>query len=313
MGVKRRRKRLAALAKGHVLESAVGTGRNLAYYSPDRVSSLTLVDLSRPMLLECRRKWEDMQDDVDKGKGGIRGKVPVRLLVGDLESEDVLDMLGPLPGGLKDGNGTAKSEGGDGDGNGNGIGTNALQEAAVTTSSSSPSSSSSQNLSSSTSLSHSSAPPVPQRFDCIVQTMGLCSASNPIQLLHNLERLVNPSGQILLLEHGRSQYEWLNALLDRTVLGHVRMYGCWWNRDIRGIVERSGLRVERLETSNLGTTYFMVLRPRPESEREVEGDGKRKEEMRRGGLVRRREEDVMDDGPESARGPSGWTSWLGWR
>lgn len=99
-------------------------------------------------------------------------------------------------------------------------------------------------------------------FDTIVQTMGLCSTPHPSELLTHLGSLANPShGQILLLEHGRSHYAWLNRLLDRSAPAHADRHGCWWNRDIGKIVEESGLDVVKIKRYHLGTTWWVELKP----------------------------------------------------
>jgi methyltransferase OMS1 len=49
---------------------------------------------------------------------------------------------------------------------------------------------------------------------------------------------VKPGGQLLLLEHGRSGYGWLNERMDAAAGRHRERWGCWWNRDIEGIVRQ---------------------------------------------------------------------------
>ena len=100
-------------------------------------------------------------------------------------------------------------------------------------------------------------------FDTIVQTMGLCSLPDPVGTLRHLATLVEPeNGKILLLEHGRSYYGWLNGILDNLAPAHADKHGCWWNRDIRHIVQQSGLEVVREKRWHLGTTWMYVLRVR---------------------------------------------------
>lgn len=92
--------------------------------------------------------------------------------------------------------------------------------------------------------------------------MGLCSTPDAPALLRRLGTLANQeSGQIVLLEHGRSHYAWLNRVLDDLAPHHADRYGCWWNRDIGRIVEESGLEVRRVERFHLGTTWWVELRP----------------------------------------------------
>ena len=102
------------------------------------------------------------------------------------------------------------------------------------------------------------------RFDTAVQTFGLCSCGDAAQLLRNVGDCVDPvNGRVLLLEHGRSQYEWVNRLVDRWAPAHADRYGCWWNRDIGGIVRESGLQVLEEKRFSLGTVWWYVLKPVP--------------------------------------------------
>ncbi|PYH43538.1 class I SAM-dependent methyltransferase [Aspergillus saccharolyticus JOP 1030-1] len=99
-------------------------------------------------------------------------------------------------------------------------------------------------------------------FDTVVQTMGLCSLPDPVGTLRHLGTLVEPQrGEILLLEHGRSYYGWLNRVLDNLAPAHADRHGCWWNRDIGEIVRESGLEVVEEKRWHFGTTWKYVLRP----------------------------------------------------
>ena len=112
-------------------------------------------------------------------------------------------------------------------------------------------------------------------FDTIVQTMGVCSMSDPVGFLRQMNYLVrqpgeasseegDPGGRILLLEHGRGRYEWINRFLDTSAVMHADRYGCWFNKDIGELVKESGLKIEMVKRYHLGTTWEFVLRPNPE-------------------------------------------------
>lgn len=104
-------------------------------------------------------------------------------------------------------------------------------------------------------------------YDTIVQTMGLCSMTDPVGTLRHLGSITEPSrGRILLLEHGRSYYTWLNRILDNLAPAHADRHGCWWNRDIGAIVRESGLEVVEEKRWHFGTTWRYVLRPRQSPE-----------------------------------------------
>ncbi|EGE06151.1 oxa1 multicopy suppressor [Trichophyton equinum CBS 127.97] len=103
--------------------------------------------------------------------------------------------------------------------------------------------------------------PAGTKFDTVVQTMGLCSHPEPVNLLKHLGELLSDEdedhddGRILLLEHGRGHYGWLNGLLDGLAAAHADRHGCWWNRDIGEIVRQSGLEVVEARRYHLGTTW----------------------------------------------------------
>jgi methyltransferase OMS1 len=99
-------------------------------------------------------------------------------------------------------------------------------------------------------------------FDTVVQTMGLCSMPDPVGTLRHLGDITEPkNGRILLLEHGRSHYDWLNGILDNLAPAHADRHGCWWNRDIGEIVRESGLEIVEEKRWHFGTTWKYVLRP----------------------------------------------------
>ncbi|KAF2665389.1 S-adenosyl-L-methionine-dependent methyltransferase, partial [Microthyrium microscopicum] len=185
-GINELRRKLASRARGHVLESAAGTGRQVGMYDGQKVQSLTLVDQSSAMLDFARDKWTKRKI-----------QIATRFLLGDLGRDEVGEHL---------------------------------------------------------------KPPGEDKFDTVVQTMGLCSTPEPVTMLKNLGKVVAPDGQILLLEHGRGKWRWLNRLLDHTALDHAKEHGCWWNRDIEDIVKKSGLEIEEFETHNFGTLFWIVLK-----------------------------------------------------
>lgn len=99
-------------------------------------------------------------------------------------------------------------------------------------------------------------------FTTIVQTMGSCSTPVPAATLAYLGGLADPrDGRLLLLEHGRSHYEWINWILDKAAAGHADKHGCWFNRDVGKVLEESGLVMEKVERSRFGTLWYVEARP----------------------------------------------------
>ena len=110
---------------------------------------------------------------------------------------------------------------------------------------------------------------VPEKYDTIVQTFGLCSVSDPSALLAKMAAKVQPdTGRIILLEHGRGWWDWVNGLLDKYAPSHFEKYGCWWNRDIEKLVRDAAEVVPGLEVVSLtrplvfqaGTTLLIELK-----------------------------------------------------
>jgi methyltransferase OMS1 len=54
----------------------------------------------------------------------------------------------------------------------------------------------------------------------------------------------------------------LNGVLDRFAQGHAKEFGCWWNRDLKQIVEDSGLDVVDIHSVcwHGGTTWWIELK-----------------------------------------------------
>jgi len=193
-GIMTLRSRLVKQARGHVLESAAGTGRNAEYYLSGRVKTLTVVDKSSGMLGVAEKKWPHDRGENEDWNGRIR------FVVGDIEDASTRAHLS-------------------------------------------------------------------QQFDTVVQTLGLCSTDDPDALMRALTGLVKPGGKILLLEHGQSYFDGLNRMLDRSAREHAAKHGCWWNRDIGAIVEKSGMEIVEMKRTwrSAGTNWYVVLR-KPQGE-----------------------------------------------
>ena len=104
-------------------------------------------------------------------------------------------------------------------------------------------------------------------FDFVLQSMGLCSTPDPVRLLRQLGKVAHPDhGKILLLEHGKGHWDWMNNYLDSTASKHAKKHGCWYNRDIGKLVEESGLVIERCKRKHFGTLWIIEARPRRETD-----------------------------------------------
>ena len=170
-------------AKGKVLEVCAGTGKNVPYYNPSRVTEIHFVDQSPKMLEQCKEKWEKSGKDIS-----------AKFIVSSIESLSI--------------------------------------------------------------------PAV--KYDTVYQTQGLCSCADPVAELRQLQRLVKPNGKIILIEHGRGYYDWINNVLDSIWEDHAKRWGCITNRDIGKILKESGIIVEKKSRWHFGTTWVIIAKPAPE-------------------------------------------------
>lgn len=107
------------------------------------------------------------------------------------------------------------------------------------------------------------------KYDTIIETFGLCSHEDPVKALENMKELLKPGGRIVLLEHGRGRYDFINTILDKRSHQHGEKWGCRWNLDIGEIVDESGLEITEEKRSHLGTTWRVVCK-RPEDVLDME-------------------------------------------
>ena len=142
-------------------------------------------------------------------------------------------------------------------------------------------------------------PGLTKGYDTIVQTMGLCSTAQPVELLKNLSKHLdhsNPDARILLLEHGRSYIGWVNKLLDSYAPQHADKHGCWWNRDIGQLIEESGLEVVKERRKQFGTVWIFELKPKTVTQ-----------------TLKDKAEQVgekLQEQVQTQTAPRGWLSWM---
>ncbi|KAK3332084.1 S-adenosyl-L-methionine-dependent methyltransferase [Cercophora scortea] len=298
MGLLAHRKFLASRARGHVLEVAVGTGRNLAYYdwtelvaavaretadtiSPSEAAD-TPADSKRVVKVLDNLKpgsGTKLTDDAHKGKlapGGMDGEVlsftgvdissdmmsiartRLRETVPGLDKVLRKRRVEPLPDATTDGPTVM-------------VDVLNSRVRLVTADAQ-------QTLPAPPQISSPSSPPT--KYDTIMQTFGLCSVADPARLLANMAAVLQPdTGRIVLLEHGRGWFDWVNRLLDQYAPRHFQRYGCWWNRDIEGLVREAARTVPGLEVVALkrpgflqfGTTLMIELKINSQKTLSAEG------------------------------------------
>ncbi|KAG0231725.1 hypothetical protein BGW42_008677 [Actinomortierella wolfii] len=255
LGIQRRRKRLLKQARGRVLEIAAGTGRNVDFYPKGCCNEIVFSDFSDGMMAvlkkkveeselgkrfnyqlrrqavlnqEYRQKMEQWQQEQGK-MTGTRVGASVPLTASSTSAISTQDSPDALPS------------------------TTSLPQQPQ------PPKSVVETMIRFESMNAASMPYPDQSFDTVVDTFGLCSFEDPVAVLREMKRVLKPGGQILLLEHGKSSWEFMQTMQAKHLERHVNKYGCYWNREIENIVGEAGLKVKESERSQLGTLFYLVV------------------------------------------------------
>ncbi len=98
-------------------------------------------------------------------------------------------------------------------------------------------------------------------FDTVTSSLTLCTFPDPQLALREMARVCRPTGQILLLEHGRSDREWFGRFQDRRADRHAQQLGCYWNRRPLELVDQAGLTTVSSRGSLI--EVFQTIEARP--------------------------------------------------
>ncbi|MCX6399766.1 MAG: class I SAM-dependent methyltransferase [Propionibacteriales bacterium] len=91
-----------------------------------------------------------------------------------------------------------------------------------------------------------------ESFDFAVSTLVLCTVDDPARALAEIRRLLKPDGQLLFLEHVRSDVPGLARWQDRLHGVQVRVgHGCHCNRDTLASLDKAGFSLLDLEHSQM--------------------------------------------------------------
>lgn len=98
-------------------------------------------------------------------------------------------------------------------------------------------------------------------FDTVISTMSTCTFSDPIAALQEMQRVCRPNGRILLIEHGRSRWNWLAKYQDHHAHEHFQEAGCRWNQDPLQIAQTAGLNIIDSHRHFLGIFHTIEAQP----------------------------------------------------
>jgi ubiquinone/menaquinone biosynthesis C-methylase UbiE len=87
-----------------------------------------------------------------------------------------------------------------------------------------------------------------QVFDYVISTWTLCTIPDPVRALHEVGRVLKPTGVFVFLEHGRSQDRTTAQWQDRlNPLQNLVGCGCNLNRTIDRLITDAGLHITSLD------------------------------------------------------------------
>ena len=98
-------------------------------------------------------------------------------------------------------------------------------------------------------------------FDTVVSTLTACTFPNPVTALKEMARVCRTDGRILLVEHGRSDREWIGRWQDRRDDRHARQLGCHWNREPLEIAREAGLKIVEARRVFFGIFHQIEAQP----------------------------------------------------
>jgi ubiquinone/menaquinone biosynthesis C-methylase UbiE len=98
-------------------------------------------------------------------------------------------------------------------------------------------------------------------FDTVVSSLTSCTFPDPLAALGEMKRVCKPEGKILLLEHGRSNREWLGRFQDRMADRLAKQLGCHCNREPLELVRKGNLKVKEAQRFFFGVFHQIEAEP----------------------------------------------------
>ena len=98
-------------------------------------------------------------------------------------------------------------------------------------------------------------------FDTVISTLSTCSFFDPVKALKEIRRVCKPDGRILLIEHGRSNWEWLGKYQDKHLHQQIEMGGCRWNQEPQELVKDAGIQITHANRFLFGVFHTITASP----------------------------------------------------
>jgi len=98
-------------------------------------------------------------------------------------------------------------------------------------------------------------------FDTVVATCVFCSVPDPVKGFQEIKRVCKPDGQVILLEHVRSENPVLGKIMDVLNPLAVNLTGANINRDTVANVQKGGLKLSQVK--NVKGNIVKLIQARP--------------------------------------------------
>lgn len=95
----------------------------------------------------------------------------------------------------------------------------------------------------------------------VIGTLVLCTVNNPELCLHQIKRILKPSGEFVFIEHVKARDASMLAFFQKLVHKpwHWFFEGCHTNRDTKSLLESSGFSSLQLEQYNLYSPFVPII------------------------------------------------------
>lgn len=97
-------------------------------------------------------------------------------------------------------------------------------------------------------------------FDTVVTSCVFCSVPDPVQGLKEIRRVCKKEGQILMLEHVRSNKKVIGELMDLFNPLPVHIYGANINRRTYDNLLKAGFKPEQIDVENIWMDILKIFR-----------------------------------------------------